>query len=221
MFLSYKRSLLRSFGSPKLRFDLRTINVRFFQGKVLQGKLFQGKLFKGKLSREKFSGGNGKGARRFPTLVTELAALTAAPVLLVVLWRCLTPCGFLKPAHSTGHFQPLRSNKGTDLPRSPAPYAFMVPCDPVIFVHVHGRIEWIHFTLRRGYSGSNDIVIGVVIIMTIPSRGNGALGCIFGTCKCCARASFSIYACHVLIRIYLPRRDEGPVLPAVACTIIG
>ncbi len=49
------------------------------------------------------------------------------------------------------------------------------------------------------------------MIMTIPSRGKGALGCIFDSNKCCARAGLSTQACHILIRIYLPRRDDGPV----------
>jgi hypothetical protein len=54
------------------------------------------------------------------------------------------------------------------LPRSPAPYVFMEPSDPIIFVYVSGRFEWILFNLTRGSSRANDIVIGVVIIMTIP-----------------------------------------------------
>ncbi len=66
MFLSYKRSLLRSFGSPQLRVDLRQKVSNFyweffpgilfpgkrFQGKVFQGKVFQGKRFQGKRFHE-------------------------------------------------------------------------------------------------------------------------------------------------------------------------
>ncbi len=106
---------------------------------------------------------------------------------------------------------------GTNLARSPAPYVLMVPCDPVIFVHVYGRIEWVLLsrTGGTGSTGANDIVISVVIIMTIPSRGKGADGRIMGICKCCTRAGFSIHACYVLNRIYLPRHADGLVPPAV------
>ncbi len=62
-----------------------------------------------------FPRGNVNGAHRFPALVTEMAALMAAPVLHEVRWRCLTPRGIPKPARSTCRFQPLRRNKpGTD-----------------------------------------------------------------------------------------------------------
>jgi hypothetical protein len=50
IFLSYERSLLRSFGSPQLCFDLLTKCVKFLQGKRnhnFPGERFPGKLFSG------------------------------------------------------------------------------------------------------------------------------------------------------------------------------
>ena len=60
-FLSYERSLLRSFGSPGLRFDLPKKVSKLFQGKLFQGgKTFPGESFPGRqnFSRENFSRGN-------------------------------------------------------------------------------------------------------------------------------------------------------------------
>jgi hypothetical protein len=114
MFLSYKRSLLRSFGSQQLRVDLLEKASDFYRESLSRENFSMGIFSREKIPRNNFSRGSGNGARRFAALVTEMAALMAA----VVRWRRLTPRVVLKPARSTGRFQPFRRNKAaTDTAR--------------------------------------------------------------------------------------------------------
>jgi hypothetical protein len=82
MFLSYKRSLLRSW-SLQLRFDLRTNASEIF-GRSFSGKFFQGNLFQRKISRGSFPGEAFPG-ETFPEEIVKCSYRILAHALKIVV----------------------------------------------------------------------------------------------------------------------------------------